>query len=306
MDASDKAIAALEPLLLPRRVARMHAVLAARSDHVTFVFERMTDPHNLSAALRSLDAFGFQDAYWIAPDPALLAPPRQGAPHPPSPSPPCGEGEFGYASTIKSLSAMAERDRAVRREGEVVVPPASARTEPPVPPASARTEPPVPPASARNMALSHAITRGTDRWLTLNAYADAPACFAALRERGYRVLASEVTPGSPAFDTLALDERTAFVFGNEHAGLTPETLALCDGRFHIAMHGFTESLNLSVACAITAFRCRQAIVRLAATAGDPLRFALPPRRAKDLYVEWLKHSVRRADDVLAERAIESE
>jgi len=156
------------------------------------------------------------------------------------------------------------------------------------------------------MALSHAITRGTDRWLTLNAYADAPACFAALRERGYRVLASEVTPGSPPLDTLALDERTAFVFGNEHAGLTPETLALCDGRFHIAMHGFTESLNLSVACAITAFRCRQAIVRLAATAGDPLRFALPPRRAKDLYVEWLKHSVRRADDVLAERAIESE
>ncbi|MFI5400071.1 MAG: TrmH family RNA methyltransferase [SAR324 cluster bacterium] len=294
MDAADTVIAKLEPLLLPRRVARMRAVLAARSDHVTFVFERMTDPHNLSAALRSLDAFGFQDAYWIAPDPAVLAPSGAGAPHPPAPSPPSGEGELGYASTIKSLSAMAEsllpgQPGAVRREGEVVVPPARGRTLPPVPP-----------ASGRNMGLSHAITRGTDRWLTLNAYADAASCCFALRERGYRVLASDVTPGSPSLDTLDLDARTAFVFGSEHDGLTPETLALCDGRFHIAMHGFTESLNLSVACAITAFRCRQAIARLAETAGDPQRFTLPPWRAKDLYVEWLKHSVRRADEVLGE------
>jgi tRNA (guanosine-2'-O-)-methyltransferase len=198
----------------------------------------MTDPHNLSAALRSLDAFGFQAAHWIAPGPEL--------------------------------------------------------------------------------GLSRLITRGTDRWLTLVQHADTAACFAALRAGGYRILASEVplsvgapgdapgggpreAPGNSApLDTLDLGGRTAFVFGNEHAGVTAETLALADGRFHIAMNGFAESLNLSVACAITAFHGRQTLRRLAAACGDPGRYALEPGQARALYAEWLKQSVRRAEDVLAE------
>ena len=57
----------LEPLLTEARVRRMRNVLATRSDHVAFVFERMIDPHNLSAALRSLDAFSFQDVHLVEP-----------------------------------------------------------------------------------------------------------------------------------------------------------------------------------------------------------------------------------------------
>jgi tRNA (guanosine-2'-O-)-methyltransferase len=220
VDSADAVIAKLEPLLLPRRIARMRAVLAARSDHATFVFERMTDPHNLSAALRSLDAFGWQDAHWVAPDPGL--------------------------------------------------------------------------------GLSHLITRGTDRWLTMTQHPDTEACFAALRARGYRILASEVSPGSPRLDTLPLEERTAFVFGNEHAGVSAETLALSDGRFHIGMHGFTESLNLSVACAITAFHARQQIRHLAASPGNGRTYLLPEDQAKGLYADWLRQSVRSAAKVLGE------
>ena len=61
----------LEPHLLPRRVERMRNVLATRSDRVAFVFERMVDPHNLSAVLRSMDAFSFQEAHLIAPQEKL-------------------------------------------------------------------------------------------------------------------------------------------------------------------------------------------------------------------------------------------
>lgn len=63
----ERIIAGLEPHLTPRRIARMQNVLATRSDHVAFVFERMVDPHNLSAVLRSLDAFSFQDIHLVAP-----------------------------------------------------------------------------------------------------------------------------------------------------------------------------------------------------------------------------------------------
>ena len=64
---AEQVIETLEPLLLDRRVERMQQVLATRSDRVAFVFERMVDPHNLSAVLRSMDAFSFQDAHLIDP-----------------------------------------------------------------------------------------------------------------------------------------------------------------------------------------------------------------------------------------------
>ena len=43
---------------------------------------------------------------------------------------------------------------------------------------------------------------------------------------------------------------TAFLIGNEGNGLTPQTIALCDGRIRIPMAGKLESLNASVAASL--------------------------------------------------------
>ena len=47
-------------------------------------------------------------------------------------------------------------------------------------------------------------------------------------------------------------ERQSFavLFGNEHDGPSPETLAACAGTFRIPMAGFTQSFNVSVAAGI--------------------------------------------------------
>ena len=215
----ERVIAALEPLLLPRRVERMKAVLATRSDHATFVFERMTNPHNLSAALRSLDAFSFQEAWWIAP-------------------------------------------------GE-------------------------------KLDLSHLISRGTHRWLTLRGAESPRQCVDALRRRGYRVYASHLGgEGCVPLGEIDFRHRTALVFGNEHAGVGGELLELADARFRIDMLGFAESLNLSVAVALSAWHARREIERLGAAGGDPASYQLTPGQARALYAQWLQESVRRADAVL--------
>ncbi len=63
-----------------------------------------------------------------------------------------------------------------------------------------------------------------------------------------------IWPGFP------FDERLALVFGNEHAGLSPELAERCDGFFRIPMLGFSQSFNISVAVGITlatAMRARQ-------------------------------------------------
>jgi tRNA (guanosine-2'-O-)-methyltransferase len=57
----------------------------------------------------------------------------------------------------------------------------------------------------------------------------------------------------------------AFLVGNEHSGLTNRARELCDGEFAIPLHGFSQSVNLSVATAVTVYtharRRRQALGR---------------------------------------------
>jgi tRNA (guanosine-2'-O-)-methyltransferase len=46
----------------------------------------------------------------------------------------------------------------------------------------------------------------------------------------------------------------ALVFGSEHRGVSEEALALADVQFVIPMHGFVQSLNVSVAAAVSLAR----------------------------------------------------
>jgi tRNA (guanosine-2'-O-)-methyltransferase len=47
--------------------------------------------------------------------------------------------------------------------------------------------------------------------------------------------------------------KLAVVFGNEQSGVGQAMATLCDGRYTIPMLGFAQSLNVSVAAAITLY-----------------------------------------------------
>jgi tRNA (guanosine-2'-O-)-methyltransferase len=50
---------------------------------------------------------------------------------------------------------------------------------------------------------------------------------------------------------LSFASKVALVFGNENRGVSDEALALADRRFAIPMRGFVQSLNVSVAAAVS-------------------------------------------------------
>jgi tRNA (guanosine-2'-O-)-methyltransferase len=52
---------------------------------------------------------------------------------------------------------------------------------------------------------------------------------------------------------LDFTQKIALVFGNEHGGVSEETIALSDGNFIIPQVGIIQSLNISVACAVTVY-----------------------------------------------------
>ena len=58
--------------------------------------------------------------------------------------------------------------------------------------------------------------------------------------------------GEPAvLEEVDFSKPTALVFGNERHGLSAAMVAACDGAFYVPLHGLTESLNVSVAAAIS-------------------------------------------------------
>lgn len=112
----------------------------------------------------------------------------------------------------------------------------------------------------KNLTLGKRTSAGTRRWVDVNYFTDTEACFARLRERYDRVYATHMAEDAVTLYDLDLTQRVALVFGNEHEGISEAVLARCDGNFLIPQMGMVQSLNISVACAVSvyeAFRQRR-------------------------------------------------
>jgi tRNA (guanosine-2'-O-)-methyltransferase len=91
------------------------------------------------------------------------------------------------------------------------------------------------------------------KWLTIHQFTEAEACFAALRQKKFTVLTTCLTEDSVDLYALDFTRPLALVFGNEREGVSAEIRALADGNFVIPQVGIIQSLNISVACAVTLY-----------------------------------------------------
>ncbi|WP_197379572.1 TrmH family RNA methyltransferase [Mycolicibacterium mengxianglii] len=82
---------------------------------------------------------------------------------------------------------------------------------------------------------------------------DVPALITALRGAGLAVLATTLD-GELSLDDVTLSGPTAWLFGPEAHGLSPEVAALADARVTIPMSGSAESLNVAAAAAICLYQ----------------------------------------------------
>lgn len=143
---------------------------------------------------------------------------------------------------------------------------------------------------------SSRVTKHSHKWITVHRYPDAATCLETLRSDGFSVYAAMVTSQSRPLSKIPLEQRepTAFILGNEHAGIRPETLALSDGGFYIPMFGFTESFNVSVASALV---LQHAVSRRRQTLPEN-QGTLSPERHTQLYDLWLQKSIKNSSRLL--------
>ena len=211
---------ALEQFIFPKRIERLDRVLSQRTSSLTVVLDGVHNHHNISAVIRSADAFGVRAVHLI------------------------GDG-FSYA---------------------------------------------------------RGITLGTERWIEIERHKNGAEALEKLRAGGFQiaVTAPEDDERAPHVKTvpvydLPFEQPLAIVFGNERTGVSPELFAAAQYHAFIPMVGFVESLNISVACALTLF---------SSTFSNAERKRRVPvladQEREDLRGEWLIKGTKRADIILRE------
>lgn len=157
-----------------RRKQRIWSVINRRQKDLTLIMDNIHDPHNVSAVMRSCDAFGVSRI--------LLYYTHE---------------EFPVLGRKSSASAI--------------------------------------------------------KWVETQEHSDAAAMFRPLREEGYHILSTGFGEDSLPLPEWDLSRPTAVIFSNEHSGISEELLPWVDREMYIPMQGMIQSLNVSVAAAITLY-----------------------------------------------------
>ncbi len=95
------------------------------------------------------------------------------------------------------------------------------------------------------------ISQNADKWLDVRRWASTRECLGHLRAEGYAIYVTHLDDGARPLAALPFGGKVALVFGNEHRGVSADALALADASYLIPMRGFVQSLNVSVAAAIS-------------------------------------------------------
>lgn len=123
-----------------------------------------------------------------------------------------------------------------------------------------------------------------NKWIERRKFASISECYAQLRAEGFRILATRLDDSAQQLYEVDFTTPTAIVFGNEHTGVTDEAALLADATVYIPMMGMIQSLNVSVACAVTIYEALRQ--RLQRKMYDSPRFK---REILDALIhDWLK------------------
>jgi len=149
----------------------------------------------------------------------------------------------------------------------------------------------------RQYKVQRDIARGAGRWIELHHHIDQQptiSCLQALKNKGYRIVATSPDATSFTINRLPIDRPIALIFGSEGEGISMDAMQLADERIHIPMYGFTQSLNVSVAAALCMYELRSRLEQ------SDLRWRLSPQQQTALKIEWCKRIIPHGQKVFAE------
>ncbi len=133
------------------------------------------------------------------------------------------------------------------------------------------------------------VVQGASKWIDINRYNseennNTEACLMALKDRGYKIIATSLSKTSMELPDLEIDQPLALCFGSEDLGLSDDAYELSDEHMTIPMYGFTQSYNLSVSAGISLYKLCEKI------RNSELNWQLSQEDKDNLLIQWLTNS----------------
>ncbi|HMP92807.1 MAG TPA: RNA methyltransferase [Phnomibacter sp.] len=120
------------------------------------------------------------------------------------------------------------------------------------------------------------------KWLTVHQHDNLEACLTQVRQHYGCILTTHLAQNAIDLYEVDFTQPVALVFGNEHSGCSEEIINQADGNFIIPQMGIIQSLNISVACAVTIYEA----LRQKRKAGHYNQPRLPQEQRQLLEQQW--------------------
>lgn len=106
----------------------------------------------------------------------------------------------------------------------------------------------------KNMVLGKRASSGARKWVDVYEFVDLKIAFDFIKNKGYEhIWATRIVENSKSLYEIDFTKKIALLFGNEHKGLSEEASSHATGNFVIPQVGMVQSLNISVACAVSLY-----------------------------------------------------
>ncbi len=108
--------------------------------------------------------------------------------------------------------------------------------------------------------LEKISSASASKWLNTIYFNDVQECFSYVKSKEMQIFTTAIGKEAMSIYELDCTKPIAFLFGNEHTGVSQLAYELADGNVIIPQVGMIRSLNISVACAVIlyeVFRQRQ-------------------------------------------------
>jgi tRNA (guanosine-2'-O-)-methyltransferase len=147
-----------------------------------------------------------------------------------------------------------------------------------------------PEINTNRLRLGKRTTAGARKWVDTMMFTDIDKCITAVRDRCDNLYATTLVPGAKSIHQTDFTKSVALIFGNERDGISKELLSLTDGQIFIPQMGMVQSLNISVACAITLYEVLRQRNELNYYEENPTQ---SEEQKKALYEDWVeRHSAQ--------------
>jgi len=100
-------------------------------------------------------------------------------------------------------------------------------------------------------------SQGAEKWMYIKAHDSTESACQHLKSNGFQLVAAHLSDAAISFRDVDYTQPIALVLGSELFGVSDQTLSYVDQQINIPMMGVTQSLNVSVACAIVLYEAQR-------------------------------------------------